>query len=92
MEVKLKSGKKVKVKNISLDEKDTLMDAITYKMVDGNVEGVEKMYSTMTKWMRVCIDGDISDKKLQQFTLEEKTELFLELQNRVIVGEGNASK
>ena len=68
------------------------MDGIQYKMVDGKVEGVEMMYSTMTKWMRICIDGDITDKALQAYTLEEKTELFIALQNEIIVGEGNASK
>ena len=92
MELKLKSGRKVKVKSITLDEKDALMDGIQYKMVDGKVEGVEMMYSTMTKWMRICIDGNISDKALQEYTLEEKTELFIALQNKIIVGEGKASK
>ena len=33
-----------------------------------------------------------SDKTLMGFTLEEKTELFVELQNKLILGEGNASK
>ena len=92
MEIKLKSGRKVKVKEITLDDKDSLMDGLKYKMVDGKIEGVEMMYSTMTKWMRTCIDGDVTDKSLLKFTLEEKTELFIELQNKVILGEGNASK
>ena len=92
MEIKLKSGRKVKVKEITLDEKDSLMDGIKYKITDGKVEGVDMMYSTMTKWMRTCIDGDVTDKSLLKFTLEEKTELFIELQNKVILGEGNASK
>ena len=92
MELKLKSGRKVKVKSITLDEKDALMDGIQYKMVDGKVEGVEMMYSTMTKWMRICIDGNVSDKALLDFTLDEKTELFISLQNKLILGEGKASK
>ena len=92
MEIKLKSGRKVKVKEITLDEKDSLMDGIKYKITDGKVEGVDMMYSTMTKWMRTCIDGDVTDKSLLKFTLEEKTELFIALQNKIILGEGNASK
>ena len=92
MEIKLKSGRKIKVKEITLDDKDSLMDGLKYKMVDGKIEGVEMMYSTMTKWMRACIDGDTSDKTLMDFTLEEKTELFVELQNKFILGEGKASK
>ena len=92
MEIKLKSGRKVKVKEITLDEKDSLMDGIKYRITDGKVEGVDMMYSTMTKWMRVCINGDTSDKTLMGFTLEEKTELFIELQNKLVLGEEKASK
>ena len=92
MEIKLKSGRKLKIKDISLDERDSLMDAINYKMVDGKVEGVDMMYSTMTKWMRICIDGDTNDKALMGYTLEEKTELFVELQNKLVLGEDKASK
>ena len=92
MEFKLKSGRKVKIKDVTLDERDSLMDGLSYKMVDGNVEGVEMMHSTMTKWMRTCIDGDVSDKVLMDFSLEEKTELFISLQNNLILGEGKASK
>ena len=92
MEIKLKSGRKVKVKEITLDEKDSLMDGIKYRITDGKVEGVDMMYSTMTKWMRTCIDGDVTDKFLLEFTLEEKTEFFIALQNKIILGEGNASK
>ena len=92
MKVKLKTGRELKIKEISLDERDSLMDSIKYKMVDGKVEGVDMMYSTMTKWMRICIDGDTSDEVLMGFTLEEKTELFIELQNKLVLGEEKASK
>ena len=93
MEVKLKSGKKVKVKNISLDERDGLLDSVNYDYnKDGTVKGVVMMYTTMTKWMRTCIDGDVSDKVLLSFTLEEKTDLFTKLQSMFLVGEENASK
>ena len=92
MEVKLKSGRKVKVKNITLDERDSLMDSIKYNTVDGKIESFQMMHSTMTQWMRTCIDGDVSDEILMDFTLEEKTELFVELQNKFLLGEGKASK
>ena len=50
------------------------------------------MNSTMTKWMRTCIDGDTSDKALIGFKLEEKTELFTILQEKYTMGEEKASK
>ena len=92
MEIKLKTGRKVKIKEVTLDERDSLMDGLSYKIVDGNVEGVEMMHSTMTKWMRTCIDGATSDEALMDFSLEEKTELFISMQGKLILGEKKASK
>ena len=50
------------------------------------------MHSTMTKWMRACLDGDTSDKFLMSLSLEEKTEIFTKLQSIFFVGEEKASK
>ena len=92
MEIKLKSGKKVKIRNISLDERDELLDAVVYDYnEDGSAKGVKMMYSTMTKWMRTCITN-ATDKMLLSFTLEDKTELFTKLQSMFLVGEETASK
>ena len=93
MEIKLKSGRKVKVKEITLDERDSLLDAIEYTYKDdGSFSGVRMMQSTMTKWMRTCIDGDVSDKVLLKYTTSERSELFVELQSKYLVGEEKASK
>ena len=93
MEIKLKSGRKLKVKNITLDERDELLDGVRYEYNnDGSVRGVEMMHSTMTKWMRICLDGDTTDKFLMSIKLEERTEIFTKLQSMFFVGEGNASK
>ena len=92
MELKLKSGRKVKVKDITLDERDSLLDGIKYNMVDGKVEGVEMMHSTMTKWMRTCIDADTTDKTIMGYTLEEKIEFFTAIQEKILTGEKKASK
>ena len=50
------------------------------------------MHSTMTKWLRTCIDGDTSDKFLSTLTLDERTEAFTKMQNMFFVGEEKASK
>ena len=93
MEIKLKNGNKVKVKNISLDERDLLLDSVQYDYKeDGTVRSVKMMHTTMTKWMRTCIDGDISDDFLKSLSLDEKTEIFTKLQGMFFVGEGKASK
>ena len=92
MEIKLKSAKKLKIKNVSLDERDDLLDSVVYETgEDGNTHGVKMMHSTMTKWFRTCLE-DSSDKQILSLSLEDKTSLFTELQSMFFTGEGKASK
>ena len=92
MEIKLKSGNKLKAKNISLDDRDMLLDAVKYNYnEDGSFQGVEMMNSTITKWIRTCIDG-ASDKMILSLSFEERTEIFTKLQSMFTMGEGKASK
>ena len=93
MEIKLKGGRTFKVKNITLDERDDLLDSVDYEYNnDGSLRGVKMMHSTMTKWLRACLDGDTSDKFLMSLTLGEKSEIFTKLQSMFFVGEEKASK
>ena len=93
MEIKLKGGRTFKVKNITLDERDDLLDSVDYEYNnDGSLRGVKMMHSTMTKWLRTCLDGDTSDKFLISLSLEEKTAIFTKLQSMFFVGEEKASK
>ena len=93
MEFKLKSGQKIKLKDVSIDEKDAMLDAVLYDYKEnGDVQGVRMMHSTMTKWIRIGVDGDTSDEFLKTLTLEDKTAIFTEMQNLYLVGEGKASK
>ena len=93
MEIKLKSGRKIKIKDdISLDARDELLDSIKYQIEDGNVTGFECMNATVTKWLRSCLEGDTSDKALMKWTIEERTDAFVALQKKVMVGEEKASK
>ena len=50
------------------------------------------MHSTMTKWIRIGVDGDTSDEFLQKLTLQDKIEIFTKMQNLYLVGEEKASK
>jgi hypothetical protein len=93
MEFKLKSGKKIKLKDVSIDERDEMLDAVEYDYTDEKeVIGVKMMHSTMTKWIRIGVDGDTSDKFLKTLTLEDRTEIFGEMQSYFLVGEKKASK
>ena len=93
MEFKLKSGKKIKLKDVSVDERDEMLDSVQYDYTkDGEVLGVKMMHSTMTKWIRIGVDGDTSDEFLKTLTLEDKMKIFTEMQNIYLVGEEKASK
>jgi len=93
MEMKLESGKKIKLKDVSIDERDEMLDSVQYEMdSDGNVGQIKMMHSTMTKWIRIGLDGDTSDKFLKTLTLEDRTEIFTKMQSYYLVGEDKASK
>ena len=59
---------------------------------DGNISGFECMNATVTKWLRSCLSDGISDKDLLKWSIEERTDAFLKLQNHLSLGEGKASK
>ena len=92
MEIKLKSGKKIKLKDVSIDERDEMLDSVQYDYTDGGeVLGVKMMHSTMTKWIRLGVDGDTSDKFIKKLTFEDKTNIFSKLQEELLSGEEEAS-
>ena len=93
MEFKLKSGKKVKLKDVSIDERDEMLDSVEYQYdPKGNPKGMKMMNSTITKWLRLCIDGDTSDEFLKTLTLKDRTDIFVKMQEYLLVGEEKASK
>ena len=72
-EVKLESGKIVKIKELSIDVRDECLDKVEFIFDDDNkVKGVTAMQKTITHWMRTLIDGDVSDKTLMGFTMEDR--------------------
>ena len=85
MRLKLKSGLKIKLRDLSLDEKDSMLDSLQYETnSDGKTIGIKNMYSTITKWLRIGLDGDISDEYLEGLSIEDRFEVFLKLQEQVI--------
>ena len=93
MEIKIKGGKKFKIKDISVDERDSLLDGISYELnSEGGIKGVSMVNTTITKWLRTCIDGDTSDEFLKTLSMEDRTNIFVKLQENVTLGKGKASK
>ncbi len=92
MEIKLKSGLKVKIKDVSLDERDEMLDGVQYEVdAKGTPTGMKMMHSTLTKWLRLGLDGDTSDAFIMKLTLDDKIEIYKKMQEIFMVGEGKAS-
>ena len=92
MKVKLESGKEFELKELSVDERDELLDSVQYDM-DGDSVRVKMMHSTMTKFIRIGLKGNVTDKFLKELSFADKTEIFNKIQNECMnLGEEKASK
>ena len=90
--IKLKSGREVGIKDVSLDARDQMLDSVEYIYDDkGGVAGVKMMHSTITKWLRFGLNGKADDKYILGLSFEERPEIFLKMQEKLLTGEGNAS-
>ena len=90
--LKLKTGREINIKDVSLDDRDIMLDSVEYVYDDkGNVSGVKMMHSTITKWLRHGLNGQASDEFILGLSFEERTEIFLKMQEKLLTGEGNAS-
>ena len=94
MEIKLKDKRTLKVKDLSIDERDELLDLVwgKFKKDDNGDFQMEAPNSTITKFIRVGVDGDTSDKFLRTLSFEDRTTIFTEMQKVLGEGEGKPSK
>mgnify|MGYP003134835853 CR=1 FL=1 len=91
MDIKLESGKKVQLKNLTVDERDELLDSVEY---DNSKESMQMkmMHSTMTKFIRIGVKGDVTDSFIKKLTLKDKTNIFTAIHGDCLnVGEEKAS-
>ena len=90
--IKLKSGREINIKDVTLDERDNMLDSVEYTYDSkGGVSGVKMMHSTITKWLRFGLNGKADDAYILGLSFEERTEIFLAMQEKLLTGEGNAS-
>ena len=90
--IKLTTGREVEIKDISLDERDEMLDSVEYVYnAKGDVTGVKMMHTTITKWLRLGLNGKADDAYIRGMSFEERTEVFLKMQEKLLTGEGNAS-
>ena len=89
--MKLKSGKEITLKQISLDDRDSMLDTCRYELNDkGEISEMKAPHSTITKWIRLGVEGS-TDEFILGLGFDERTEIFIGLQKNIFVGEGNAS-
>ena len=89
--VKLKSGKEVKIKEMSIDDIDACSDLMTFSMKGDNISTIHGISKARTSWLRKGIGGDVSDKFLKSLSEDEKNELSQKIQEHQRLGEGKAS-
>jgi len=102
-EIKLSTKRKIKLKEVSLDTKDELLDSVEYSLnKKGEIENMKMPQTTITKWIRFGIGGGDfdnyeevkgipKDEVLSQLTFEERTEIFLAMQKSLLLGEEKPS-
>ena len=90
MKVKLDSGREVIFNELTVDERDELLDSVEYDSSKNGVK-VKMLHSTMTKFIRVAIKGS-NDKFIKSLTFSEKTDIFQKIQGDLMnLGEEEAS-
>ena len=91
MKVKLQSGQEIVIKDLSVDERDELLDDVVTE-TDGESLKIRAMHSTMTKFIRMGV-VKADDKFIKSLTFADKTEIFQKMQEEYLnLGEGKASK
>ena len=87
MKVKLQSGKEVVIKDLTVDERDELLDNVETE-TDGESVKIKAMHSTMTKFIRMG-GPKADDKFIKSLTFE----IFQLMQEEYLnLGESEASK
>ena len=90
MKTKLQSGREVEIKNLSVDERDELLDNVETDTSEDGVK-IKALHSTMTKFIRMGVKGS-NDKFILSLSFAEKTEIFQLMQEEYLnLGEEKAS-
>ena len=90
MKIKLKSGKEVVFNDLTVDERDELLDSVDYDTSGSSIK-IKMVHSTMTKFIRFGVKGS-NDKFIKSLTFADKSEIFQLMQGDLLnLGEEEAS-
>ena len=90
--IKLKSGREVELKELSLEDEVAVMDTVKQKFNKYGIIETEMQNTAMLKFLRLSLNGKgNNDDYIRSLPLEDKVEIFTRFQNRYIAGEEKAS-
>ena len=89
-QVTLSTGKKAKIKEMSVDDIDYCNDIPELVYNGDEVKTIRNLSRARTAWLRRGVDG-CDDKFIKQMSEEEKTELSLKVQENQNMGEEKPS-
>ena len=89
-QVTLSTGKKAKIKEMSVDDIDYCNDVPELVYNGDEVKTIRNLSRARTAWLRRGIDG-CDDKFIKSLSEEEKTELSLKVQENQNMGEEKPS-
>ena len=93
MEIKLKDKRTVKIKKLTVEDEAKILDilAVMFKTNDGkNVEVLEPNLNSL-KALRVLLD-DPSDKNIKSLSIQDRTDIIVNIQKMLNMGEYKPSK
>ena len=97
-EKKLKSGRKVQIKSMTVDQMDECTDIPEILFSDGAISTIKNSSKARTQWIRYGLGGgdfknykevnnQPTDDVIKQMTLAEKDELMSHIQDAQTLGE-----
>ena len=104
MEKTLSSGRKVLIKEMTIDQIDACKDMVQIVFVEDNAKSIRNLAATRTAWIRAGLEGGdfngfsrlkpgekLPDSVIKQLTDAEKEELAMKIQEAQVVGESKPS-
>ena len=97
IEKKLNSGRKVLIKEMSIDQIDECTDIPEVIFDEGSVKTIKNSSKARTQWIRYGLGGGdfkdykeqngvVADNTIKEMTLEEKDNLMLAIQDAQVLG------
>ena len=91
MKFKLKSGKEITLNELTVDQRDELLDSVDYSTDEDGGFKIKMLHTTMTKFIRASVKGS-DDKFLSKLSFNDKSEIYQKVQSDIMnVGEEKAS-